>query len=692
MPITIASNVINIEYLAADGTKGNSYTNPFTFDDIVAFSNANTLGWEKRNSIIYAKHIIAIRGANTYFQVNNLTIYFEGLANGAIAINTFSLPNVRFGIDNIGYGYSYVLFDCDKDGNSGYLYQNLVGKIEIFNTTFKYYRFSLINGTSLFNAKLKRIIFNGYSTIDFGIYTDLEDIKFIFALFTYNQSNYSLKKIIIAQSASLYCNFLTNAIARNVIFEGNGNLKFLMINGLNRHFYLIDSISPSVIDAQAYVGYSESQYFCHLQSTFKIYADSGSLVEIRDKDNNLIFSGIISSEYLSTVIDYKVIDIYSINGIVTKTTFLKQPFSLIVSKNGFIPLSITNINVVEGSETVFRMKLKDIPSAKFFTRVFNLFNLKGLDGNNPVNNAFIQVQNYPEELNGYTDTTGNLIKSSNRKVVYDANLNIAEHYQDAQGVWHPLHDFATIPEEVVNVYTPLLPAVKFSTIEQRSIYVGDTIGVDAVNAFVQGEMVGHIADERTDENGMAFLEFETQVEYDPEAALPLITIYTGDPNSGKIYQPNAIVVESLSVVHQKITPEDAVFQSLEKKLFLIKNNQGEALINSAITITIAGEEYSGITNASGILQIEIPVRIQYAKDENSAQVLIRRTSDNAAFKTYHQDAVLVDDVVVEVVKPDVLPPIIIDRRIAAQINRIISIEAKVTKLHKIKGEIRNGRY
>lgn len=107
-------------------------------------------------------------------------------------------------------------------------------------------------------------------------------------------------------------------------------------------------------------------------------------------------------------------------------TLLKNPFTITVSKSGYIPVNFT---ITISSNSYFPISLTPIPQPKLFTRILNLFALKS--NQQPITNAQLELN----QTQGQTSELGQAQFSSNRKLVTNANLSVDELVEVSPGVW-----------------------------------------------------------------------------------------------------------------------------------------------------------------------------------------------------------------------------------------------------------------
>ena len=348
------TNRITCAWVSADGTKGNSFANGYNEQDI--YDTAVAGSWP----IIIALHdkqlecnaAIQGSGLSTYVNFNN--VVFK-ISRGTSAINNYT----RFYCN-------LKIYACVFDGDGGtyavgnaFSFSPSVGATyDIDTITIKnFYTVSISEGT--FNIKnldiyeCGQIIFGSASSTNVLI------------------SNCRIKGQLQPRGQGIVCERLLVEDSGVGILIGYSNFKYyntefkLCTKDINIYpvntsiecLFVDSNINPTkIVFTSATTLYGQS--ITRLLSTFNAYIDNGigAVLIIKDKDGNPVYSELLASENMTEKeIDYWRNEYKHDYGVVDyNNTYIYQPFSIVVVKEGFDTLVIPNINVTPGQPTIIR--------------------------------------------------------------------------------------------------------------------------------------------------------------------------------------------------------------------------------------------------------------------------------------------------------------------------------------------------
>ncbi len=353
MPITLANTRITVEFQGGD-PKGNSWVNPFTLDDIVAASVAGS--WDpavtKQGIQYYIPYSLYITGADTYFLAENQQVYFEYVA----------------GIDSYRFRVS---LNCNfkSQGNiHGMSWMNdyVIGKSRLYifpgdgyieNSKFTRFNSVGFGGSISNNLIIKKTVLEACDAIALAsnAYVEVENI-------TLNNSGniniFQSYDFVSAENITL----IDCPIGIYVYLLQELNVRSLKMYNVVYHFKFKPSKSGQILNFfDSFIDCSKYAYSVtgtgditvNNISTFKINianGDSGT-AKLYDKDNNLIFEETLSGE-LEKEVTFEMMEFDSVDAVITKellTTY--EPFKLVVTKDSYQDLTISDIAINAGSET-----------------------------------------------------------------------------------------------------------------------------------------------------------------------------------------------------------------------------------------------------------------------------------------------------------------------------------------------------
>jgi len=349
--ITLDGNIVTVEYDVADGTRGASYGNPYTAEDIVDSIGA---GCTKQGRSYYIPYRVDIQGLSTYFAITYGTL---------IEIDTAEAYSF--------YVYAGVNFKCyynvtGREQGGGVIKDTqsrrcsfYAGDIEhltlinvlyfvIYNCTISIMYLDYVYGISIINSQVEDMIIS--KTGSFGIYSVSNSTL---NRITFKECTYAIKLLSLSiEVSNIKCIDNTYDIA-------------LMVNNAICSVILIDSeidtdkilISPS--------GTTSGTKSIYLRTTFNATIENGNGgdLTIEDKDGNVAYFETLSSDDMTEqIITYY--DRVTIGdggtGIESDTITEYQPFTLKITKGGYQDLEITGITVEAGHPTNIFGKMEEI--------------------------------------------------------------------------------------------------------------------------------------------------------------------------------------------------------------------------------------------------------------------------------------------------------------------------------------------
>lgn len=359
MPITLSNTRITVEWQAGD-PKGDSWGDPFTLDDIVAASVAGS--WDppvtKQGAQYLIPYSLYIEGIDTFFLAEDAQVYFEYVA-GVDAYKLYVTGNFKsqgyHGVswfNDFDYGHNRISFNCTSGAeiyinNAEFIYfrvfygyGSITNVLKIENTKFK--QTDLIYAPNNSYVNVKNLIFYNIGLTPFADFNSAENIQFIkcslYAVYIWNLYTLNLTNVQSIDSAGYDLRIRPS---------GAGQVA---------NFY------DSKLDFTSYhiLSYAIGDWTINNISTFKINIEDGDsgTANLYDKDDNLIFSEVLSGE-LEKNVTFEKLEVATIVGAVTNEELsIYEPFKLVVSKSGYKDLIILDITVNDGEQTIIFGKIE----------------------------------------------------------------------------------------------------------------------------------------------------------------------------------------------------------------------------------------------------------------------------------------------------------------------------------------------
>lgn len=342
------NNRIYVRYNAADGTRGASFTDPYTLTDIYDTDVSN--GWGKMTNPVprtyYCISKIYIENADTYFQINSERLLFDATGlTYRLGIWTYSNSNFKC-ISNL-YEMSYISvvygspqrIDLFLNGGYAYIENTVLSYLwSIINYTYTYMHNVIVycavanlpghNG----NLEADNVTLLKSSLQSRGDFISNNNIQIIdtgYGLYVYSGATwtlYNLKIINCTYDISVYINNYGND---NVLVDSNVDLTNRYVSGgtgsknlLNKSNFYID-----------------------------ITDGDGGVATLYDKDNNVVATQTLSGVW-NVLVTFEKLECEMLDGVVTKNTLTSyEPFTLKVTKPGYQDLEIPGIEVRRGEKT-----------------------------------------------------------------------------------------------------------------------------------------------------------------------------------------------------------------------------------------------------------------------------------------------------------------------------------------------------
>ncbi len=374
MPISFTSDRFNVSYAAGDA-KGNSFANPYTFEDIYLYSVAQGLGFVTKIANVYVfQKGIYFTGSSTFFVGAGVNIVFHNLAVSARIID---ISNCNFRLGNTSTANAY---NTSVIGQYQYGYQiYAIGSIVEFRNTFMHYvRVRSLQGIGA-NIKIVNCMVNGdSSTFEAGFSNNTIELDYLSIHGnTSVNNNVTLPKFdncFFRDSSSLYTQLPGTSINRRLKFLDSSYINFVMNSyapGDTHNKYLIDCNSNVTVNASSNSSIAYTAFYnVFFQTSLKINLNTQGNIRIYDKDNNLVkqYNSVSS---VDDVLTYKSVECYSpaSTSQVTKTTNVKQPFRLEFEpvSASYQPGSISNFTITEEVESVIKFDFKPNPAPLTFS-------------------------------------------------------------------------------------------------------------------------------------------------------------------------------------------------------------------------------------------------------------------------------------------------------------------------------------
>jgi hypothetical protein len=342
---------VTVTYNAADLTRGASFANPYCFDDIYDTDVANGWGiFVRIGTTLYIAYCsIYIEGATTYFQNENFTLFYAPNAQETILFyaRTANVYLIQTG--------SYVSFIINNVTGTRRFYFGGNTDLYLESVTISGFSFAYFYKSKYENIQLK----NGNN----HMYVDsvIDGITFI------NHGGYAVRGQPASATNIRLINTVTgfdifsSATFNNVYFSPDVTYHFYYRTGINGNLILIDSNGDltkyNIIGTADTTGLSVI-----LKSTFSgtIENGTGGTLTIKDKDGVTVYTEVLASDDMTfQTIEYQRRTITASGGAITSNVYtISEPFTVVVTKTGYQDLTISDIEVTGGVQTIIYGKLE----------------------------------------------------------------------------------------------------------------------------------------------------------------------------------------------------------------------------------------------------------------------------------------------------------------------------------------------
>jgi|GEM_PF-5904975 len=353
MPITLSNTRITVEFQGGD-PKGDSWGDPFTLDDIVAASDAGS--WDpavtKQGVQYLIPYSLYIVGASTYFLAEDCQVYFEYHDN--VDIYRLRVTNCYFKSQGDIHGMSW-FFDYVYGKTRLYIIPEY-GYIE--NSKFTRPSWMSFGGSISNNLIIKKTVFEACDLIQLAVnnYVEVENITLVNS----GASNIWIPYDFVSAENITVIDCPVGLYLYQISILNIRKLK--LINVANHLKFRPTQVGQVLNCFDSNIDMSKYNYSltgvngdttANNISTFKINIANGDggTAKLYDKDDNLIFSEVLSGE-LEKEVTFEMMEFDAVDGEITKellTTY--EPFKLVVSKDGYQDLTIPDIAINAGSET-----------------------------------------------------------------------------------------------------------------------------------------------------------------------------------------------------------------------------------------------------------------------------------------------------------------------------------------------------
>jgi len=370
MAITKSGDIITVKFDVGD-SKGNSYSNPYTFEDIYQADILNGWGVVTKSSNTYFLNCgIKIDGSSTYFwDYDKIIVFTKTITTYFYYLQLTNSPYFRSGRhEKIGSTWYIGTMVWTQTGAStnAFSFFSINGKIELYHSKFIKLRVKDFGSISSFTS----VIYNCevYFTDNFmyNQYADIQYLKFVSDYFFLNSTPIRIQYIDL-YFGYLTCNPLSSsgAYAKNIRFFDNAGVKFYLQGGEDdRALILCDSNAPHDIVVQSNSYWASTRWWYKLNSTFNfnIKNGNGATITLKDKNGNIVVNHTFSGETYSQEVTYFAAKCWHIYDGQTANAYKElydyQPFSLVISKSGYQDLIIDSITVTDGIPTEIRGELE----------------------------------------------------------------------------------------------------------------------------------------------------------------------------------------------------------------------------------------------------------------------------------------------------------------------------------------------
>jgi len=372
MPITLSGTRVTIQYVAGD-SKGDSFSNPYSMDDIVFAGYATNSG-----DVYYIQYSIWIVGSNTYFTFartlsHNYIIHFNGSVYNDVYVFYGNGTNIKIGYeDPTTFTIASCILYINATVSSTNARMYFAGDIELIGCVFVNVRYSYFFGSN--ESLLAYIKYCRFIECPFA--PAINDYSVVYSC-SINGGNYGMQ---VNGSADVN-NYVVEKSDYGLLFSAGAsatlyNIKILYARSADIYYRLNATSDSSLVDCEVdidnirfYFTSTPTAYaYVRLKTTLSVNVydqDKNlleSLVTLYDKDGNILFSEIATGgqisereteyahRYNSVTSGVWDTDLYGI-----KTDY--QPLKIVITQDGYDDLEIPNIYISAGNPTTVNAEM-----------------------------------------------------------------------------------------------------------------------------------------------------------------------------------------------------------------------------------------------------------------------------------------------------------------------------------------------
>jgi hypothetical protein len=351
------TTTITIDYDSSDGTKGSSFTNPYTFQDIYDTDIANSWGVVQKYQNLYVLNCqINITGSDTYFQDYGIQVTYI-YDNGTYTMSALTIgdyTNVILGSTTNGIDFQCLVQRGRLSISEGIL---------IENCTFNNFYNNALYGKLDNNLIIKKCSFINcsYDFAFYGPYAKIYDTSSIDSTvysLSIRNAGYLENVQIIKPSPTAFTFQPSTDVVVNFkdvkTITDSDQIKISITVRSNSQLYFTDCDMKIKVIVYSFSTNTNKRTEVIYNSTFTSLTD-GDYYKLYDNNDNIVYEG---GEISGETITYR-----NYGGVLDEssnfTSFdeIYEPFKLVVSKDGFSDLIIPDIYVTPGQPTIIRGSL-----------------------------------------------------------------------------------------------------------------------------------------------------------------------------------------------------------------------------------------------------------------------------------------------------------------------------------------------
>ena len=382
--ITLDGEIITVAYHSDDGGLGASWSNPYDMDDIIAQSVADE--WSpactKQGDQYYIPYMLHVINADTYFSVIDQQIEVGGMT--AVG-NSLYIQDAYFRSRGIVSGVQWIR-NTNSSTIEQYLYVNSANA-EFTNTVCNFRRFWILLAT------FTDVTFTycHYTLFYSGTFNRVTIRNSTYGLYPPPGATGTYTNILLLDNT--YGFRITNSVDITGLKIVGGSYRYLILTTatprvLNFTDSEVDLDLPYVIYG-AGGGVRNADVNINLISTTNINVEGalGGNIVITDALGNTTYDGEVTADMVLPITYFNHYVYQVLGEVITDTETTYAPFSVVISKNGYMNLEIPNINIVDGVQTYIQGKMVAIPvdpDASGLTNAYETESMRHLFLNEPI--------------------------------------------------------------------------------------------------------------------------------------------------------------------------------------------------------------------------------------------------------------------------------------------------------------------